>query len=164
MLGGVVAILSQMQPSGPCFLLPRHIVSEVALHPFVDYLCLSIRLRVIAGARGQGRTNQPNNSCQKVLINLLSLSLTMVLGRPCNLKISLKNSSATCVALKSVAMAKKCANFVNLSTTTNMQSFPCVFGSPVMKSMDMLSHLCSGMGKGCNSPAGCVCSSLLPDM
>ena len=47
----------------------------------------------------------------------------MVLGRPCNLKISLKNSSATYVALKLVDMEKKCANFVNLSTTTKMQSF-----------------------------------------
>jgi hypothetical protein len=101
-----------------------------------------------------------NSSCQNVLMNLLSLSPTMVLGRPCNLKISLKNSSATCAALKSVAMEKKCANFVNLSTTTKIQSFPCVFGNPVMKSMDMLSHLFSGMGKGCSSPARCVCSSL----
>jgi hypothetical protein len=105
------------------------------------------------------QTNQ-NNCFRKVLINLLSLSLKMVLGRPCNLKISLKNSLATCVALKSVAMVKKCANFVNLYTTTSMQSFPCVFDNPMMKSMDMLSHLCSVMGKGCNSPAGCMCSSL----
>jgi hypothetical protein len=63
-------------------------------------------------------------------MNLLSLSLTMVLGRPCSLKISLKNSSTTYVELISVAMEKKCANFVNLSTTTKMQSFPYVFGNP----------------------------------
>jgi hypothetical protein len=87
-------------------------------------------------------------------MNLLSLSLIIVFGRPCNLKTSLKNSLATCVALKSVAMEKKCANFVNLSTTTKMHSFPYALGKLVMKSMDMLSHLCSGMGKGCNSPAG----------
>ena len=95
-----------------------------------------------------------NNSFQKVLMNLLSLSLTMVLGRPCNLKISLKISLDTYVALKSVAMEKKCANFVNLSTTTKMQSFPCVLGNLVMKSMDMLSHLCYGMGRGCSSLVG----------
>jgi hypothetical protein len=59
-----------------------------------------------------------NNFCQKVLMNLLSLSLKMVLGKPCNLKTSMKNKFATCVALKSVAMEKKCANLVNLSTTT----------------------------------------------
>jgi hypothetical protein len=53
-----VEIFSQMQPSNPCFLLPWHIVSEIALHPLIDYLCMSISLRVIVGARGQGRTNQ----------------------------------------------------------------------------------------------------------
>jgi hypothetical protein len=101
-----------------------------------------------------------NNSYQNVLMNLLSLSLIMVLGRPCNLNTSLKNNSATCAALKSMAMEKKCANFVNLSTTMKMQSFPCALGKPVMKSMDILSHLCSRMGRGCNSPTGCVCSFL----
>jgi hypothetical protein len=58
-----------------------------------------------------------NNSYQNVLINRMSLSLTMVLGSPWSLKTSLKNNSATYVALKFVAMEKKCANFVNLSTT-----------------------------------------------
>jgi hypothetical protein len=100
-----------------------------------------------------------NNSCQKVLINRPSLSLTMVLGKPCSLKISLRNKSATCVALKSLAMEKKCANLVNLSTTTKIQSFSCALGNPMMKSIEMLSHLCSGMGRGCNNPVGCVCSS-----
>ena len=95
-----------------------------------------------------------NNSCQNVLMNLLSLSLIMVFGMPCNLKTSLKNSLATCVVLKSMAMEKKCANFINLSTTTKMQSFPCALGKMVMKSMDILSHLCFGMGKDCNSPTG----------
>jgi hypothetical protein len=57
-MGGVVAIFSQMQPSDPCFMFPWHIVSEIALHPLVDYLCMSISLRVIVGARGKGCTNQ----------------------------------------------------------------------------------------------------------
>jgi hypothetical protein len=93
-------------------------------------------------------------------LHRLSLSLTMVLGKPCSLKISLKNKSATCVALKSVAMEKKCANLVNLSTTTKIQSFPYALCNPVMKSIEMFSHLCSGKGRGHNNPVGCVCSSL----
>jgi hypothetical protein len=93
-------------------------------------------------------------------MNLLSLSLMMVLGSPCSLNTSLKNNSATCVALKFVAMGKKCANFLKLSTTMKMKSFPCALGNPVMKSMDILSHLCSRIGRGYNSPVGCVCSSL----
>ena len=101
-----------------------------------------------------------NNSCQKVLINQLSLSLTMVLGKPCSLNISLKNKYATFAALKSMEMEKKCANLVNLSTTTKIQSLSYALGNPVMKSIEMLSHLCSGMGRGCNNLVGCVCSSL----
>jgi hypothetical protein len=93
-------------------------------------------------------------------MNLLSLSPMMVLGRLCSLNTSLKNNLATCAALKSVAMGKKCANFVNLSTTMKMKSFPYALGNPMMKFMDILSHLCSGIGRGCNSPAGCMCSSL----
>jgi hypothetical protein len=52
-MGGVVAVFSQVQPSDPCFLLSYYVIYEVAFHPFVDYFCLAIRLRVIAGARGQ---------------------------------------------------------------------------------------------------------------
>jgi hypothetical protein len=93
-------------------------------------------------------------------MNLLSLSLMMVLGRLCSLNTSLKNNSATCATMKSVAMGKKCARFVNMFTTMKMKYFPCSLGKSVMKSMDILSHLCSGIGRGCNSHAGCVCSSL----
>jgi hypothetical protein len=101
-----------------------------------------------------------NNSCQKVLMNRLSLSLTMILGKPCILKNSLKKKYATYVALKYVAMEKKCANLVNLSTTTKIKSLPCAFGNPVMKSIEMLSHLCYGMGRGCNNHVGCLFSSM----
>jgi hypothetical protein len=92
-------------------------------------------------------------------MNLLSLSLIKVLGRPCSLNTSLKNNSATCVALKSMAMGKKCANFINLSTTMKMQSFPYALGNPLMESMDILSQLCSRIGRGYNSHAWCMCSS-----
>jgi hypothetical protein len=102
----------------------------------------------------------PNSSCQKVLINRLSLSLTMVLGNLCGLKTSPKNISTTYVTLKCVAMEKKCANLVNLSTATKIQSFPCALDNLVMKSMEILSHLCFGIGKGCSSPARWACSSL----
>jgi hypothetical protein len=52
MMTGVVAVFSQMKPPNPCLLLPSYIISEVAFHPFVDYFCLTISLRVVAGARG----------------------------------------------------------------------------------------------------------------
>jgi hypothetical protein len=143
-----------VQPSEPRLLLPYYIIPEVAFYPLVDYLGFPIHLRVIAVLGVKSVPTNLNNSYQKVLMKLLSLSLTMVLGKLCNLKISLKNSSTTCAPLKSMAMEKKCANFVNLSTTTKIQSFPYVLGNSVMKSMDMLYHLCSGMGKGCSNPDG----------
>jgi hypothetical protein len=56
-MGSVVAVLSQVQPSDPCLLLSGYVISEVAFHPFVDYFSLTVRLRVIAGTRGQCRTH-----------------------------------------------------------------------------------------------------------
>ena len=57
-------------------------------------------------------------------------------------------------------MAKKCAYFVNLSTTTKIQSFPFTLGSSIMKSIEILSHLCSGIDRGCSNSTGRVCSDL----
>jgi hypothetical protein len=34
-------------------------------------------------------------------------------------------------------------------------------GNPVMKSMEMVSHFHSRIGRGCNNPAGCRCSSFI---
>lgn len=101
-----------------------------------------------------------NSFVQKILMNCLSRSLTMFRGSSCRWKTSLKNNSATCAAWNSEEMAKKCVYFVNLSTTTKIQSFPFTLGSPVMKSIQILSHLCFGVGSGCNNPTGRVCSDL----
>jgi len=49
----------------------------------------------------------------------------------------------------------KCADFVSLSTITQIASCPFeVFGKLVTKSMDILSHFHSGTSKGVNNPAG----------
>jgi hypothetical protein len=54
-----------------------------------------------------------NNSFQNALSKLLSLSLTMYFGNPWSLNTSLKNNYATCEALYSKEMVKKCVNLVN---------------------------------------------------
>jgi len=74
--------------------------------------------------------------------------------------VQTKNKWATCVAWKSEEMTKKCAYFVSLSTTTKIQSFLFTLGNPVMKSIEILSHFCSSIGKGCSNMAGKVCSDL----
>ena len=50
----------------------------------------------------------------------------------------------------------KCDAFVDLSTTTMMESCCLiVIGNPVIKSMEMTSHFHFGIGKGGNKPTGC---------
>jgi len=52
-MGGVVAILAQVQPTNPSSLLPSHVVPEVPPQPLINSLDLAIRLWVIACARGE---------------------------------------------------------------------------------------------------------------
>ena len=122
----VVVILSQMQPLQPCSLLPTDIVTQVALQPLVNYLRLSIHLWVITGTRCQLRPHQPE-------------------------KLLPKSAHEAAVPVTDDGLTK-CAYFVSRSTTTKIQSLPCTMGNPVMKSIDMLSHFPSGMGRGYNNP------------
>ena len=91
-----------------------------------------------------------------------SLSDTMDTGAPCSLTIS---STYNCAYLSRewvLLVAMKWADFVNLSTITQIASCPrCVLGSPVTKSIVILSHFYSGMDKGCSKPAGFLCSILI---
>ena len=95
-----------------------------------------------------------NRSFQKELVKLLSQSLIIVLGKPCSLNTSLKNNAANSLDDIVEVTVKKCANLVNLSTTTYVLSFPLTFGSLVMKTMETLSHFGSGIGIGWRSPVG----------
>ena len=57
-----------------------------------------------------------NNSCQNPPMILLSLSLTMVFGSPCNHNISLKNNSTTFDSENWECMSNKWEIFLGLST------------------------------------------------
>ena len=149
-----------MHPSQPRLLLPIDIVTQVSLQPFVHYFSLPICLWVIAGAWYQLRPYQLKELHQKPPMKLLFRSLTIAFRRPCNLKTSLKNKSVNCAIVYRVDIENKCAYFVSRSTTTKMQSLPCTVGNPVTKSIEMLSHFPSGMGRGCNKPAGWFISPL----
>jgi hypothetical protein len=61
-----------------------------------------------------------NNDFQKLLVNTLSLSETIVLGRPCNLTILLRNVVATEDAVYGCFNGKKCTYLENLSITTKI--------------------------------------------
>lgn len=58
-MGGVVAILAQMQPPNLSPLLTSHVVPQIPLQPLINSLCLAICLGVVARARSELGTDQP---------------------------------------------------------------------------------------------------------
>jgi hypothetical protein len=48
----------------------------------------------------------------------------------------------------------KCEYLENRSTIVKITDFPCTFGSPSMKSIDMSDQIWEGTLRGCSSPAG----------
>ena len=98
---------------------------------------------------------------QKLEVNFVSLSDMISLGIPCSLNISFMNMLAISIALQVNLTGIKWVEFLNLSITTMMVSFCLVdVGNLVMKSMEMVSHFHSGIGRGCNNHVGCRCSAL----
>ena len=91
-------------------------------------------------------------------MNFTSLSEITTFGTPCNQNISFKNMPVISAALCVDFTGMKCAYFLNLSTTTMMESCClCVLGKPVIKTRDIISHFHSGTCKGCSKLAGCLC-------
>ena len=60
---------------------------------------------------------------QRLLVNLVSLSLTILLGMPCLATTSLKINSATFSAVAGSDVGRKRAAFENLSTMTKTPEF-----------------------------------------
>lgn len=50
MIGGVIAVLSNVDPFDPYYLLSNHIIPQVSLYPLVDDFYLSIHLGMVASA------------------------------------------------------------------------------------------------------------------
>ena len=89
-----------------------------------------------------------------------SLSDTIERDMPWRRVISLVNNSATDFAEYGCLKAKKCPYLDKRSITTMITEYPCEFGSPSMKSIDISSQIRSGIGSGCSNPAGVVVSYL----
>ena len=97
--------------------------------------------------------NAACRDCQKRDVNLGSLSDTILAGTPCNLNTSRTYKSANLSNDHFWLMAKKWAHFVNLSTTTQIESCPFVdLGKWVTKSMAILSHFNWGISNGSSVP------------
>jgi trehalose utilization protein len=83
------------------------------------------------------------------------LSEIIVFGTPCRLSILSRYILASFTVEYFVFTGKKCANLVNQSIMTQIESkFLDVVGKLVIKSMPISSHFQDGMGNGCNIPAG----------
>lgn len=101
------------------------------------------------------------NKCfQKELIKILSQFETINLGTPYNFTILLTKTSATILPLYYAFNGMKCPNLESLSTTTMIVENPWEIGRLLMKSNEISSQTCCGMGNGCSSPAGHACSAL----
>ena len=101
-----------------------------------------------------------NNSFQKLLVQILSMSDIIVIGKLCNFTILLKNTSAMVAAVYGCFSAIKWLYLVYPSTTTKMVEYPCDLGSPYTKSMDTSSQGPSSIGRGHSRPGYLQCSCL----
>ena len=78
----------------------------------------------------------------------------MLLGNLCSFYIlSLNNLASSSADIFSV-VEMKWTIFVNLSTTTKIELYPCAIGSLVIKSADICVQDFSGIKLGINLPAG----------
>ena len=98
--------------------------------------------------------------CQKTEVKVDPRSDIMLTGTPWRQTIRLTYNLASLSVEYIFLMGKKWTVFVNLSTITQMASYPLdVRGKPLTKSMAIMSHFHSGMGYCCNNPEGLWCSS-----
>ena len=85
------------------------------------------------------------------------LSEIILSDKLCNFQILSLNSRASPSTLVLFMVGTKCTIFVNLSTTTRIESYPCIKGNFVMKFALMWVHIFSGIKFGINfSTSGCV--------
>jgi hypothetical protein len=94
-------------------------------------------------------------------VNWDPLSDTIFLGTPCRHTIRDIYNSVRVALDYIILTGMKWATLVNLSTITNIESYPaCVLGNLSMKSTLIYSHFHSGIFNGCNNLAGLWCSAL----
>ena len=82
------------------------------------------------------------------------LSEIILSGSPCSFQMLSLNKRANPSALVFSVVGIKCPIFVNLSTTTKIESYPYAKGNFVMKSALMCDQAFSGIEFGINFPVG----------
>ena len=98
------------------------------------------------------------NSFQNFACNLESRLKTIELGTPWNLTIVLIFNSSSFSRLQLFIMAKKCVDFVSLSTMTQIEFMPHNDGgNPIMKSIEIESHFHARTFNSCSNHASLWC-------
>ena len=100
-------------------------------------------------------------SFQKLLKKIPSRSEIMDVGMPCNYTTSFIKIAATVWVEKGCFRFMKCAYLLSRSTTTRIVELPFTLGRPSMKSVVIVSQVCSGNGIGWRRPAEVVVNDLL---
>ena len=95
-----------------------------------------------------------HKSAQKRDMKCRPLSDTMSVGTPCFEKTCCTNSWASCGVVSVFNVGMKIAILVKRSTTTKIESWLSLVGSPSIKSMESELHGRSGMGKNRRGPNG----------
>ena len=104
--------------------IPRK-AAQVGCKKSICYLCLTVNYGWNADMYFNLVSVCLNCSVQKWLMEILSLSETIIIGKSCNFTTPVMEVSATTLLAKGWLSTKKCAYFVNLSTTTMLVSFSC---------------------------------------
>ena len=93
-----------------------------------------------------------NKDCQKWDVNLESLSVIIVVGKPWCLYTVLKKTCASCCAVMLCGMGEILHILENLSIQTSKLSYPCDVGRPDTMSMEISLKGTAVMGMGMYSP------------
>ena len=129
-------------------MLSTHIVSQIPFNPLVDDLGLPICLRVIAGARCQLCPHQSKQLSPKCPYEPTIPVTDDVLQQPMKCedlpeeKLGYLNYAVLYwYGIEVRKLGQSVDHYID-------KSLPWTLGRPVMKSIDILSHFCSGMGSG----------------
>ena len=134
----------------------HYIHAKHVLKHLIYFLCFPIDLRMVGGAKVHLCTQICKNTLPKIGSKLGILVRNYCLMKSMQSENFLHENICNGIGFICGLTSIKCDGFVNLSTTTMMES-SCliVIGNHVIKSMEMTSHFHFGIGKGCNKPVGC---------
>lgn len=154
MMTCIVPEFRQRQPAVPFLGMIMGGTTKIHFNALIYSLGLTIGLGMIGSAHVEMCVKLLKQFRPKFACKIGSRSDAIVAGIPCRRTMLCRNALATTDAENGCFSGTKCANFVYLSTTTMITSYPSLFSKPVMKSIVRSRHGPVGRGSGCKSPGG----------